>query len=84
MRVTEVRALRVGWQESLCELAVWLRGPEHQGLVPAAARAVWVAGVVIMFSMQGTEPPQLQEFTFSCVPWPCSAARKVALCVGVD
>lgn len=55
-----------------------LRGPEHRGLVPAAARAVWVAGVLIMCSMQGTEPPELQEFTFCCVPQPCSAAREMA------
>lgn len=68
----------MGWQQSLCELAVWLRGPEHHRLVPAALRAIWVAGVLIMCSMQGTEPPKLQEFTFSCVPWLCSAARKMA------
>lgn len=78
MRVTKVLALRVGWQESLCELAVWPRGPEHHGLMPAAARAVWAAGVLIMCSMQGTELPKLQEFTLSWVPWPCSAAKKMA------
>lgn len=71
-------ALRVGWQESLCGLAAWLRGPEHHGLVPAALRAVWVVGVLIMCSVQETEPLQLPEFTFSCVPWPCSTARKMA------
>lgn len=70
----------MGWQESLCGLAVCLRGPEHRGLVPAAARAVWVAGVLIMCSMQGTEPPELQEFTFCCVALQCSQGN--GMCVG--